>query len=139
MITVNKNELTLENVKKSNYWDLIALIVWGHYTDQKFQEDSKITISEKWYGVGECGANSYHTDEWNNPDFKKDGFVRTLQSIKIHFERNDYNTHIGLDLSGTINYFALSNETHKTVNLQNYNSLAITNWMLENNFFEIKE
>jgi hypothetical protein len=47
--------ITLENVRKSNYWDLIASLVWNHYSEKEFQDESRIEITENWYGKGNDG------------------------------------------------------------------------------------
>ncbi len=70
------NKLTLENVKKSNYWDLISYIVWNHYSETRYQDETLIEIKENWYGKGENG-NSSHNNYWNNADYTELNYKRT--------------------------------------------------------------
>lgn len=42
--------ITLENVKNSDYWNLIAILVWDHYSEKEEQDESKIKIEESWFG-----------------------------------------------------------------------------------------
>ncbi len=127
------NNITLEKVKKSNYWELIAILIWGHYNEPKFQDENAIIISEKWYGKHKEGNGSYHTSDWNNPDFKVDDYIRTLYAIMITFTRKDYISHIYINVE-TGNVYAIS--SLKGVSFSTPN-VDITNWMLENNLLKV--
>jgi len=39
-------DITLEKIKQPNYWDLMAIIIWNHYSEEKYQDESKIKIEE---------------------------------------------------------------------------------------------
>lgn len=131
------NNITLENVKNSNYWELIALIVWNHYREEKYQDESSIKITEDWYGKHKSGG-SYNI-KWNNPEFKEEGYVRTLYSIQIEFTRNDYITYIDIKVeTGNISYFGIYTDKSKKRS-PNYSpsNINLMNWMLENKFIEL--
>jgi len=66
-----KENITLENVKKSNYWDLISILVWNHYSDKEYQEEDKIEITESWYGKTHGGSS--HSSDWNNTNYQQEG------------------------------------------------------------------
>jgi hypothetical protein len=128
----------LSNVRKSNYWDLIALIVWSHYSEPERQDEKMIKIKENWYGKTSSGGS--YSRKWDNPSHTEEGHVRTLSGIEIEFTRSDYTTHIRMDSeNGALSYFAMRTDPpHKEVNLTNYNSLAIVNWMLNNHFYKLQ-
>ena len=139
MKLVGKN-ITLENVKESKYWDLIAILVWNHYSEERYQDNSCIEIKEQWCGISNIG--SLHSNLWNNPDFKEDGFIRTLNYIEIKFKRSDYITYININTDGNIHCFGFytDKKNEKTPNYHNaQRNLDITNWMLDNGFIEIIE
>lgn len=133
--------ITLENVKKSNYWKLISILVWNHYSEKRFQEESKIDIKEDWYG--KCNNGGSYAQRWNNPNFSEEGYVRTLNSIVITFTRNDYITYIYIHVDGNIHCFGKYTnkkdiEEYKRPNYTGAErNLDITNWLLENNFISI--
>lgn len=141
MKLIPKN-ITLENVKKSNYWDLIAILVWNHYTEKHYQDESKITMEESWYGKGEnCLSSSSYSSLWNNPNYTEKGFIRTLRTVRIIFERSDYITYININsINGNVSCYGIY--TNKDCTKQPYyagiqSNLDIVNWMIENNFIEI--
>ena len=140
MLKINTQEITLENVKKSSYWDLISYIVWSHYSEERFQDDSKITITERFYGKRSSGGS--YGAVWQNPNYTQAECVRTLNAIEIQFERSDYTTYISLyveDKAPIISARAYYNEghekKHKEVNLTNSNYLKVCNWMLKHKFY----
>ena len=132
--------ITLENVKKSNYWDLIAILVWNHYSEKHYQDESKITIEEVWYGKDINGSGCEMSSQWNNPNHTREGCVRTLHSIKIIFTRNDYTTHININVNGNISCYGFysKNDDDKYPNYHGaQRNLDITNWMLDNHFLQL--
>jgi hypothetical protein len=138
LIPIEKN-INLENVKKSNYWDLIAILVWNHYSDVKYQEEDKIEIVESWYGKKKGGSsyNSY----WNNPNHTEEGYIRTLGSINITFSRSDFITIITISVSGNISchgYYTDKNETKSPYYYTAQRNMDKTNWLLQNNFVTIE-
>jgi len=141
MKLVGKN-ITLENVKKSNYWDLISILVWNHYSEKKYQDESCIEIKESWYGKGEQGSSS-HTIQWDNPLYSDEKFIRTLGQIVIVFKRSDYVTYIYIDLGGNVHCFGQYLNNKEEFKVPNYDgiqrNLDITNWMISNGFIEIIE
>lgn len=133
--------ITLENVRKSNYWKLISILVWNHYTEKEHQDENAITIKEQWCGTG--GGFTSLNDNWDNPNYSEPGLIRQLECIKIIFKRHDYITHIYIHASGNIDCFGLYTDTDKTINECPYyygskRNLDITNWMLENSFLTIE-
>ena len=73
------NNITLESVKKSNYWNLIGILIWNHYSEKRFQDESMIKIYESWYGQGEEGSSSYSI-HWDNPEYKEKDSDKSLDS-----------------------------------------------------------
>lgn len=133
-----KENITLENVKKSNYWDLLAILIWNHYNDPKYQEGVEIQIYENWYGVGI--ASESHSAKWDSPGYSEGGYVRTLNSIVIKLIRSDYTVFIHIRTSGNITCYGFYNR--KEEQKQPYFSgiqrnMEQTNWLLQNNFVEV--
>ena len=127
--------ITLENVKKSDYWNLISILVWNHYSELEHQEESKIKIEESWFGKFPGGGS--YSYKWNDPNYSEEGSVRTLNAIVITFAREDYTTYIYLYVDGNINCFGMYSD--KSVkNVPHYEGLRrnldITNWLMKNNF-----
>lgn len=139
MKLVAKN-ITLENVKKSKYWDLISILVWNHYSEEKYQDESAIEITENWYGKFSGGSS--HSDKWNSPDYCEEGCVRTLGSIVITFTRSDYVTYIYIHVNGDISCFGQYVSAEKESKSPHYDgaqrNLTVTNWMMENNFIVVE-
>lgn len=134
-----KENITLENVKNSNYWDLIAILVWNHYSEGKYQENDKIEIAESWYGKKSGGSS--HNSRWNNSNYTEEGYSRTLGGINITFTRSDYVTTITISVSGNIGcygYYADKNETKSPNYYTAQRNMDKTNWLLQNNFVTIK-
>lgn len=135
------NNITLENVKKSKYWDLIAILVWNHYSEEKYQDETAIKITEKWYGKFPGGST--HSSRWDDPNYSEKDCVRTLDSILITFTRSDYTTYIYIHANGNIHCFGkyIDNDEYESKR-PNYmgaqRNLDITNWLIENNFITIK-
>lgn len=130
-------DITLENVKNSNYWDLIAMCVWNHYSEERYQDNSKIEIKESWYGKTKGGSS--HNEKWNKSDYKEDNYVRTLGSIIITFKRSDFNTYISINVeNGNVNVYGIYKKTEeiKSVNYT-IKPLNICNWMLNNGFIDL--
>ena len=132
------NNITLENVKKSKYWDLISILVWNHYSEKKYQDESCIEITEDWCGKFDGGSS--HTHKWDDPNYSEEGYVRTLNAIVITFKRSDYITHIYIYCErGNINTFGSYIE--KSNKYPHYEgskrNIDITNWMLENNLIKL--
>ena len=127
--------ITLENVKKSDYWNLISILVWNHYSELEHQEESKIKIEESWFGKFPGGGS--YSYRWNDPNYSEEGSVRTLNAIVITLEREDYTTYIYLYVDGNINCFGMYSD--KSVKKVPYyeglrRNLDITNWLMKNNF-----
>ena len=127
--------ITLENVKKSDYWNLISILVWNHYSELEHQEESKIKIEESWFGKFPGGGS--YSYKWNDPNYSEEGSVRTLNAIVITLEREDYTTYIYLYVDGNINCFGMYSD--KSVKKVPYyeglrRNLDITNWLMKNNF-----
>ena len=47
MKLIPKN-INLESIKKSKYWDLIAILVWNHYSEKQYQDESMIEFEENY-------------------------------------------------------------------------------------------
>ncbi len=131
------NNITLENVRKSNYWELIALIVWNHYREKKFQEEENVIFSEEYYGKGK--GMSSHSSQWNDPNFTEGSCIRTLGSIRIKFIRSDYTTFININVeTGNIYHFAIYNDKGNNKTPHHYpQAIDLMNWMLEHEFIEL--
>lgn len=132
--------ITLENVKKSDYWNLIAILIWNHYSEKKYQDDSSIKIEEDWYG--KCNSGGNYSIYWNDPNHFEEGYIRTLDSIKITFKRSDYITYIYIHCDGNINIFGLYSDKSKESSPYfqgSQRNLDITNWMIKNNFINISK
>ena len=130
--------ITLENVKKSKYWDLIAILIWNHYSEERYQDNSCIEIEETYYGKGN-GVSSWGAC-WDNPEYKDERFERTLDSVIIIFKRDDYITYIYIHTDGNIKCFGEYTDKEKSrppYYSGGQRSLDITNWMLDNGFIEI--
>lgn len=137
MKLVSKN-ITLENVKKSNYWDLISILVWNHYSEKKYQEESNIEIKELWCGIGNGGSS--HSDKWSDSSYTEEGYKRTLQAIVITFKRSDYMTYIYINTHGNIDCIgSYVNDINRAGPKYYTPNLKITNWMISNGFIEIIE
>lgn len=141
MIVPIKENITLENVKKSKYWDLISILVWNHYAEKKFQDESMIEIKESYCGKSINGSSIMFSSDWNNPDYTEDGYERTLNAIKIIFTRSDYITYISITTNGRVHTNGIYTDKTKTTQ-PHYSgaqrSIDITNWLLENKFVEYK-
>lgn len=135
------NNITLEKVIKSNYWDLIAILVWNHYSEKKFQDNSMIEIKENWYGKARSGSS--HSNHWNDPNYSEPGYVRTLGNIVITFKRSDYITSIYINVNGNIYTFGYYTDTNiqpagkSPVYEGVQRNLDLTNWMIKNNMLKI--
>lgn len=132
------NNITLKKVKNSNLWELFAIVIWDHYKEQKYQNNSMIEISEDWYGVNKNGSSSIRI-EWNDKNYKENDFKRTLRSIVIKFSRTDYTTYFYINVkTGNINVFAhYTDQTGRNNPVFYLRSVDICNWMLENNLIKI--
>tara|TARA_R110000772_G_scaffold154835_2_gene265883 strand:- start:278 stop:700 length:423 start_codon:yes stop_codon:yes gene_type:complete len=140
MIEVRKEQITLENVSNSNYWDLIGLIIWSHYSEKHHQDDSMISFEEKWYGKRNNDSGGQYSPDWKNPSHKAEGYTRTMTGVVIKFKRPDYTARITISLNGCVHHFGIENsDDRKTVHFNKHNSLAITNWMLSNDFCMISK
>ena len=137
MIKAIKENITLENVKNSNYWDLVAILVWNHYSEKRFQDESQIEIKESWCGKSINGSSTMFSNSWDNPDYVEEGWKRTLYSVKIIFTRTDYVTYININVTGNINVYGLYTDKEKKTQ-PNYSgfhqTINIINWLLQNNF-----
>jgi len=133
------NNITLDNIKKSNYWDLISILIWNHYSETRYQDESMIEISEQWYGQGEKGSSS-HNNSWNNPNHKEKDFERTLGYILIKFKRSDYESSIFINVrNGNIQLYAVYvDKTIKKSPYFYYGTTDVINWMLENNLLKLE-
>lgn len=141
MKLIAKN-ITLENVKLSTYWNLIAILVWNHYSEERYQEESAIEITEDWYG--KCSSGGSYSDFWNDPNHFEEGHVRTLNAIVIKFTRSDYETYIYIYVDGNINCFGFYTKRDEQGNLKSPHyegrdrNLDLTNWMMENSFIDVE-
>ena len=133
------NNITLDNIKKSNYWNLISILIWNHYSEARYQDENMIEISEQWYGQGKKGSSS-HNSNWNNPNHKEKDFERTLGYILIKFKRSDYESSIFINVrNGNIQLHAVYiNKTIKKLPYFYYGTTDVTNWMLENNLLKLE-
>ena len=130
--------ITLENVKNSDYWNLIAILVWDHYSEKEEQDESKIKIEESWFGkLSKFPGGGSYSSKWNNPNYSEEGAVRTLNGIVITFTREDYTTYIYLHVDGNVNCFGVYSDKSIT-KAPHYGGLGrnvdITNWLMKNNF-----
>jgi len=139
MLLATQN-ITLENVKKSNYWDLIAHIVWNHYSESKFQDESMVEIKEDWCGVSHNKSSKSMGSQWDNPEYIEDGYIRTLNSIEIIFKRSDYTTWINIMINdGSVHYFTIYNDKSNHSTPQFYpNNIDVVNWCISNGFLTFK-
>ena len=134
--------ITLENVKKSDYWNLIAILVWNHYSEKQYQDESMIEFEENYRGVSN-GCSSYGK-KWDDPNYTEPGLTRELSSILIIFKRTDYVTYIFIHIDGNITCFGkyinclTEEKKNKSPNYAgSQRNLSITNWMIENNFINV--
>ena len=140
MIKAITENITLENVKKSNYWELIAILVWNHYREEKYKDESQVEITESWYGQAMDHEGSSHSTSWDNPDHKEKGYIRKLGSIDIKLTRTDYVTYICINTkNGNINCFGSYTDREKKVspNYRNNNQIDVINWLLKHSFVEL--
>lgn len=131
---ISKN-ITLENVKKSNYWDLIAMIVWNHYSEKERQDESMVEISEDWCGKTKGGSS--HGKIWQDPSYTDGIHTRTLDKICIKFSRTDYITYIYINVStGEISWYGLytDKDKHDQPRFSCFKNIEMTNWLWSNNF-----
>ena len=141
MKLIPKN-ITLDYIKNSTYWKLISILVWNHYSEEKYQDESAILIEESWYGKA-SNSGSY-AKKWDAPDYSEKGYIRTLKSIVITFTRTDYITYIYIGVDGNIYCFGQYTDKKDVAEYKrpNYNgaqrNLAITNWMIENDLICIE-
>ena len=141
MKLIAKN-ITLENIKKSKYWDLIAILVWNHYSEKQYQNESMIEFEENYKGVSnDCISYSKKLDD---PNYTEPGLTRELSSILIIFKRTDYVTYIFIHIDGNITCFGkyvnclTEEKKNKSPNYTgSQRNLNITNWMIENNFINV--
>jgi len=137
------NNITLESVKQSKYWDLIAILVWNHYSEEQYQNESMVEFKENYRGVSD-GVSSYNKN-WNDPNYTELGLIGELSSILITFKRNDYITYIFIHTNGNISCFGkyinclTEEKKNKSPNYSGaQRNLKITNWMLKNNLCKIQ-
>ena len=136
--------INLKSVSQSSYWELIAILVWGHYKEKRYQDERDVSFSEIWYGKEECGGlGGSFSSKWNNPEYSEPGYIRSLHAIKIEFERSDLTTIIMLYCDGNINCFGYYKDKNKVEKgeFPTYEgakrNLTLTNWMLKNNLLKI--
>lgn len=140
MLKPIKKNITLENVKKSDYWNLISILVWNHYSETRFQDESKIEITESWYGKGK--SSEAFGKNWDDPNYTEKGYKRTLKAICITFTRSDYVTTIYINNNGNINAFGTySDKSKKSIPslTGTQRNLDVTNWMIKNKFVKFKK
>lgn len=140
MKKLTPNNITLEKIKNSNYWELIALVVWNHYRESRYQDESLIEITEDWYGKRIDGHGSAGGNVWQNENHQEKDYVRTLQYIEIKFARTDYNTYILINVEdGNIRVYGIYNDknNHKSPTY-NFGSLDVTNWMIDNDLLRLE-
>lgn len=140
MKLIPTNKITLENVKKSNYWKLISIVVWNHYIEEKYQDESMITIEESYYGKARNGGGtSSHGDKWNNAEYTEEYYIRVLGSVVITFKRSDFTTFFYINVeTGNLNYFGFYNDKDKKGSPAfSPKPIYICNWLLENKFLTI--
>lgn len=135
------NNITLEKIKKSNYWELIALVVCNHYRETKYQDENLVEISEDWYAVHVSGNGDTWSSKWKDPKYKEEGYIRTLIAIFIQLKRNDYITNIIINtINGNISVNGYYLDEHEINNpTYRYCNLDVTNWMLDNNLLKFEE
>ena len=135
------NNITLENVKKANLWELIAIIVWNHYREARFQEENMIEVSENWCGKTAYGNSTSFSNDWDNPEFTEKDFIRTLHSIDIKFTRSDYIVYIFIHVSdGNVNvYSKYTDKTNEKEPKLYFGTTDVTNWLLENDLLKVEE
>ena len=130
--------INLESIKKSNYWDLIAILVWNHYSEKSYQDESMIKIEENYCGYSE--NEICYSSKWDEPNYTEPGLIRTLDNILITFTRTDYITYIFIHSNGNISCFGKYTDGKRGEKSPNYlgsqRNLSITNWMIENNLID---
>lgn len=132
MKLVPTKNITLENVKNSDYWSLLSICVWSHLKEERFKEESRISFSEGWYGKGGPG-HSRHGREWNDPNYSLEGYTRTLKKITITYKEIDKSTDIIINPeTGNISKFS-SSVGDVGIN----KNVEICNWLLDNGFLTI--
>ncbi len=140
MKLIPTDNITLDNVKKSNYWKLISIVVWNHYIEEKFQDESMLTFGESYYGKAKNGGGtSSHGDKWNNTEYTEEYYTRTLSSIVITFKRSDTTTYFYINVeTGNLTFFGFYNDKDKNGSpTWSHKPLHICNWLLENDFLTI--
>lgn len=132
------DQITLENVKKSDYWELISIIVWNHYKDKKYQDESMISFEEHWCGVSPIETS--YNQKWNDPSHKELGYIRSLYCIAILLKRSDYLTRISI-YKDSGNVFIVGKYTRNDIKSSpyySYGTVDVCNWMLKNGFLKIE-
>lgn len=137
-LQVIEESYTIEHVLDSDYWGLIAILIWEHYSEKNRQDPNKITVTEKWYGKASWGSS--HNSNWQDPNHTEKDYTRTLSGIIITFKGSDYTAHIKLSVSGNVAtnaYYNSKNEDAKPFFYGPERNLDITNWLINNNFIKI--
>lgn len=109
-------------------------MIWNHYSEAKYQDESMIAIYESWYGQGKNGSSN-HSKYWDNPEHKEEGYERTLGYIQIDINRTDYESTIYINVrNGNVSIHAVYVDREiKRQPIFYYGTTDVTNWMLENN------
>jgi len=132
------NRITLKNVKKSDYWNLIALIVWNHFSEKTFQNENLIQITEEWFGVSKDGKYYLTGPQWNSRTYTFKDFKRTLCCIKLTLTRHNYTVYIKIYTDGNITHSAQYNQVSTPYTPQFYpKALDLMNWCIKNNFLNL--
>jgi len=139
MIKATKN-INLENVKNSNYWKLISLLVWNHYIEPEYQNEDQIQITEVWRGENSDGSVTSCNQYWADPNYSEKYLTRTLSSVKITITRPDYVTYIYIGVDASIRIYGKYTIENKSISQPQYKhsfTLDVINWLLENKFIEV--
>lgn len=137
MLAPISNNISLENLRSSDYWKLVSIVVWNHYSEEKFQNDGDIDLKEVWYGKSIEGRSSNHSESWDSEDYSLDGYVRSLHAVRVILRRLDYCTYINILHTGDVTVFGKYNDHRSKSPSYSYSGLKVTNWMLENGFLKV--
>jgi len=118
----------LENLKKSNYLELINLI-------NNIETNCLIELGEHWVGVGE--NSTVGSNKWAKEGYSEPGYTRTLMGVTIKIEEAKRHINILITADGNIGiHCSINDENGFNIFNVPINKKIIT-WLLENDFIKI--
>ena len=75
-------EFNKETVTNDIAFEIFAIVAWNHYKEEKYKSQG-FEVEEEFYGQSTRGTTQMHSTNWNNPEYKLEGFERTFSGLKL--------------------------------------------------------